>query len=64
MAKRKPSKSISLDEYVRANKRGSREAEREMLGPGFHSYSRIHTSRKVYTRKVKHKSSGNSKPEE
>ena len=58
MAKRKPSKSITLDDYVRASKRGSREAEQETLGPGFHSYSRIHKSEKTYTRKVKHKPSG------
>ena len=36
MAKNKPSKRITLDDYVRASKRGSREAEQETLGPGFH----------------------------
>ena len=58
MAKNKPSKRITLDDYVRASKRGSREAEQETLGPGFHSYLRVHASRKTYTRKVKHKPAG------
>lgn len=32
-----------------------REAEMELLGLGFHSYTKIHKSDKVYTRKKKHK---------
>lgn len=47
--------SITLDDYIRANRRASREAEQEQLGPGFHSHSRAHTSKKLYTRKRKHK---------
>lgn len=47
---------ISLDDYIKANKRGNREAEQEILGPGFHRVHQVHKSKKVYTRKVKHKS--------
>lgn len=43
---------------IKAMKRGEREAEHEMLGPGFHSFNRTHRSKKTYTRKVKHKNSG------
>jgi hypothetical protein len=53
--KRRPTPSITLDDYIRACRRASREAEQEQLGPGFHSHSRPHTSRKLYTRKRKHK---------
>lgn len=42
---------ISLDDYLRASRRGNREAEQLMLGPGFHSHNRIHKSKKVYSRK-------------
>ncbi len=55
---RKPRKKIlkptSLD-TVKAMRRGGREAEMELLGPGFHSHNRIHKSDKIYTRKKKHK---------
>ena len=40
---------------IKAMRRGSREAEMELLGPGFHSHNKIHKSDKVYTRKKKHK---------
>jgi hypothetical protein len=40
---------------IKAMRRGGREAEMELLGPGFHSHNRIHKSDKVYTRKKKHK---------
>ena len=40
---------------IKAMRRGGREAEMEMLGPGFHSYNRVHKSDKIYTRKTKHK---------
>ena len=42
---------------IKAMRRGNREAEQEMLGPGFHSHNRVHKSEKIYTRKTKHKSS-------
>ena len=40
---------------IKAMRRGSREAEMELLGPGFHSHNRVHRSEKIYTRKKKHK---------
>ena len=38
---------------IKAMRRGSREAEMELLGPGFHSQNRVHKSAKVYSRKIK-----------
>ena len=52
--KRKKMLSMTLD-AIKAMRRGGREAEMELLGPGFHSNSRVHKSEKIYTRKVKHK---------
>lgn len=46
---------VTLDDYIKASKIGNREAEMELKGPGFHSTSRIHRSKKTYTRKIKHK---------
>lgn len=46
--------NITLD-VIKAMRRGGREAEQEMLGPGFHSFNRQHKSKKTYTRKKKHK---------
>ena len=42
---------------VKAMKKGNREIEQETFGPGFHSFNRVHKSKKTYTRKEKHKSS-------
>lgn len=47
-------KPSTLD-TIKAMRRGGREAEMELLGPGFHSHNRIHKSDKIYTRKKKHK---------
>ena len=52
--KKKILKSSTLD-AIKAMRRGGREAEMEQLGPGFHSFNRLHKSKKTYTRKVKHK---------
>ena len=52
--KRKILQSTHLD-AIKAMRRGGREAEMELLGPGFHSHSKIHKSDKIYTRKRKHK---------
>ena len=52
--KRKVVKGTNLD-AVKAMRRGNREAEMELLGPGFHSHNKIHKSEKLYTRKPKHK---------
>ena len=47
-------KPTTLDS-IKAMRRGGREAEMELLGPGFHSHSKVHKSDKIYTRKLKHK---------
>lgn len=52
--KRKIIKSTSLD-AIKAMRRGGREAEMELLGPGFHVTTRVHKSKRTYTRKPKHK---------
>ena len=54
--KRKILQATNLD-AIKAMRRGGREAEMELLGPGFHSHNRIHKSDKIYTRKKKHKGS-------
>ena len=46
--------TTSLD-AIKAMRRGGREAEMEIFGPGFHSHNHIHQSKKTYTRKTKHK---------
>ena len=48
-------KSTTKLDAVKAMRRGGREAEMELLGPGFHSRGRIHKSEKIYSRKKKHK---------
>ena len=52
--KRKIIKPTTLDS-IKAMRRGGREAEMELFGPGFHSHSKVHKSDKIYTRKLKHK---------
>ena len=54
MKKKTIKKNTNLD-VLKAMRRGNREAERELLGPGFHSTTRVHQSKKTYTRKSKHK---------
>ena len=46
---------ISIADYIKASRKGRMQAEQEILGPGFHSSDRIHSSKKLYTRKKKHK---------
>lgn len=53
-SKREILQSTTLD-VIKAMRRGGREAEMALLGPGFHSHSKVHKSEKVYTRKIKHK---------
>ena len=56
--KRKKKKQVTnLDDVIKAMRRGNREGEQEVLGPGFHSTHRVHRSKKTYTRKAKHKGS-------
>ena len=52
----KARKTSSLD-AIKAMRRGGREAEQELLGPGFHSLNKVHKSKKTYTRKAKHRRS-------
>ena len=52
--KHKVVKNLTMD-TVTAMRRGGREAEMELLGPGFHSRDRLHRSKKEYTHKLKHK---------
>ena len=52
--KKKKQKS-RLDDVIKAMRRGNREGQQEVLGPGFHSTNRVHRSKKTYTRKQKHK---------
>lgn len=54
MKRKKKKQPINLD-ALKAMRRGSREGEQELLGPGFHSAHRVHRSKKTYTRKTKHK---------
>jgi len=55
MKRKNRTRSITMEDYIKAAKRGNREAEQELLGPGFHSKDRAHRSKKLYTRKLKHK---------
>ena len=55
--KRKVVKATTID-AIKAMRRGGREAEQELLGPGFHSFNRLHKSKKAHTRKAKHKNGG------
>ena len=54
MKNKKKGKS-RLDDVIKAMRRGNREGEQEVLGPGFHSTNSVHRSKKTYTRKTKHK---------
>ena len=56
MKKKNKNKSINFEAFIAAVKKGSREAEKEIFGPGFHSVHKVHKSKKLYTRKSKHKS--------
>lgn len=54
MKKKTKKQPINLD-ALKAMRRGNREGEQELLGPGFHASNRVHRSKKTYTRKAKHK---------
>ena len=54
MKRKKKKQPVNLD-ALKAMRRGSREGEQELLGPGFHSAHHVHRSKKTYTRKTKHK---------
>ena len=46
---------LSILDAIKAIRRGGREAEMELLGPGFHLHNKVHKSEKIYSRKKKHK---------
>jgi len=52
---KKPKTVIGMDDYMKAVRKADREAEMQLLGPGFHSMNRIHRSKKSYSRKEKHR---------
>lgn len=54
--KKDKNKKSRLDDVIKAMRRGNREGQQEVLGPGFHATNRVHRSKKTYTRKLKHKS--------
>lgn len=53
--KKKNKQWLSLEDYVKAMRKGSRQAEQVLLGPGFHAIHHVHASVKTYNRKRKHK---------
>ena len=55
---RKSKSRITIDDFVKAMKKANREAEQQMLGPGFHAKDKVHRSKKIYSRKNKHKDEG------
>lgn len=56
----KKKKKNQLDDYIRASRKGSREAELENHSHSI-NYNRVHTSKKVYNRK-KNKADENDLP--
>ena len=60
MAKRKRTKKIkefkiTLDDFLKANRIGSREAELEQNGTGWKSNRKAYKNKKSYSRKDKHR---------
>lgn len=56
MAKRKKKlkTKLTIEDYIKASRRGSREAELENQS-GWTAKHKVHKSKKNYTRKTKHK---------
>ena len=52
---KKKKQTSRLDDVIKAMRRGNREGQQEVLGPGFHATNRVYRSKKTYTRKQKHK---------
>lgn len=50
--------STTLD-VIKGMRKGGRELEKEVFGPGFHSFNCTFKSKKTYTRKLKHKNKEN-----
>ena len=57
LKKKNKKEKSRLDDVIKAMRRGNREGQQEVLGPGFHSTHSVHRSKKTYTRKEKHKGS-------
>jgi len=55
---KKKKKRKRIPDQLLAARKGNREAERELLGDGFHSRTRVRRSKKLYTRKRKHRGDG------
>jgi len=53
--KRHQASNTTTMDAIKAMRRGGREADMELFGPGFHSFNRLHKSKKNYTRKTKHR---------
>ena len=53
---KKKNQKSRLDDVIKAMRRGNREGQQELLGPGFHATNRVHRSKKTDTRKQQHKS--------
>lgn len=53
MKKRKKNKAIPLQ--LLAARKGNREAEKEVLGEGFHAKTKVVKNKKRYSRKKKHR---------
>ena len=45
---------LTKQDAIKAIRRGGREAEQDLLGPGFHTFNRLHKSKRSYTRQTKH----------
>ena len=50
----KQKKEVDMD-YIKADRKGRREKDREIYGDGFKSTTRVHKSDKAYSRKGKNK---------
>ena len=46
---------MKTSDVIKAMRHGNRDAERELLGDGFHAKHKVHKSKKTYSRKQKHK---------
>jgi len=49
---------MTIDDYIKANRRGSRDAELESE-QGWKAVLKVHKSVKAYSRKIKHKNCNN-----
>ena len=52
---KKKTMKLSILDAIKAIRGGGREAETELLAPGFHLHNKVHKSEKIYSRKKKHK---------